>query len=114
MLRGNSMTTPILYETKQISATTAHKMVQQYIQEEIADVLEAKRPYLVYRETGMYWRVPLILKHPITSNTETLDCIDVGIDSGSVQVSEELVQQLRIKAYDFFKATLFYDRKFTH
>lgn len=89
-----------------MSSAFAHDLVQQYAKYEIADVLEATRPYLVYGEAGMCWRVPLTLKNPITHNDEAVDHIDVEIHTGYMHVNEEKAQQLRLKAYNLFKAHL--------
>ncbi|MCB0035169.1 MAG: hypothetical protein KDE51_14150 [Anaerolineales bacterium] len=102
------MAVAILTRPQQMSSAFALDLVQQYAKYEIADVLEATHPYLVYGEVGMCWRVPLTLKNPITHNDESVDHIDVEVHTGHVHVDEEKAQQLRLKAYNLFKAHLLY------
>lgn len=77
-----------------VSAETARKAVSAFAGREIADLLHGDRPNLVWQETGVYWRVPVVLSSRSFGRVGVVGAVDVDVETGELTLNDELILSL--------------------
>lgn len=78
--------------TLQISASEACRLINHQLVPEMGTGLIAGDPELVVLESGIYWRVPLMLSLPRLGDLGQVGTIDVDAMTGKV-LNDEMIQQ---------------------
>ncbi len=78
--------------TLQISASEARRLVNHQLVPEMGTGLMAGDPELAVLESGVFWRVPLILSLPRLGDLGQVGTVDVDALTGVV-IKDEMVQQ---------------------
>jgi len=81
-----------------ITPTIARHRVSLFVTHYIADLLHGETPNLVWREKGVYWRVPIALSSPSKGRIGTVGTIDVDVETGELVITDIIVSKIEVEA----------------
>jgi hypothetical protein len=81
-----------------ITADEARRKVSVYAGNEIGDLLSGETPDLVCYKNCAYWRVPVVLTSRALGCIGFVGFVDVNVESGEMQLTEQDVQELEDNA----------------
>jgi hypothetical protein len=84
--------------TVHYSAAAARRIAGRFVANEIAYLSRAGEPTLVMAETGIYWRVPIVLAFPTIGPVGSVGYIDVHVETGEFSITPEQIQEMRLNA----------------
>jgi hypothetical protein len=84
--------------TVHYSAAAARRIAGRFVANEIAYLLRASEPTLVMAETGIYWRVPIVLAFPTTGPVGTVGYMDIHVETGEFSMTPEKIQEIMLKS----------------
>jgi hypothetical protein len=85
----------------QVTAEAARRRVSVFVGNEIADLLHGETPMLVVSETGVYWRVPVVLSSRSWGRIGQVGTVDVDVETGELRVDEQIVAEIEHNAERF-------------
>jgi hypothetical protein len=85
----------------QVTAETARRRVSVFVGNEIADLLHGDVPTMVVGETGVYWRVPVVLSSRSWGRIGQVGAIDVSVETGELSVNDEIIAEIEHNAERF-------------
>lgn len=88
----------------QVTPETARHRVSVFVGNEIADLLHGEAPDLVLSENGVYWRVPVVLSSRSMGRIGPVGVIDVDVESGNLNVSDQTISEIETRAQRFAAA----------
>lgn len=77
-----------------ISADAARRLVSDFVGREIADLLHGDRPDLVWQDSGVCWRVPVILSSRSFGRVGVVGAVDVDVRTGDLHLDDALILTL--------------------
>jgi hypothetical protein len=80
-----------------VSAFVARQKVTGFVADEISTHLHGREPVLVMAER-IRWRVPVWLSLPPTGDLGEVGAIEVDIETGQLEITEALIQELTLRA----------------
>ena len=83
------------------SAEEARKKVGVFVGNEIADLLSAEMPDLLWIEDEAFWRVPVVLSSKTMGRIGKVGALDVSVESGEIRITEEAVGEIEENAQRF-------------
>ena len=83
------------------TAEEARRKVSVFVGNEIADLLTGEMPDLVWQKGGAYWRVPVILSTRTLGRIGLVGFIDVNVETGERQLSEQTTRGIEENAQRF-------------
>ena len=81
-----------------ITSLVARRQVTLHVTHHIADLLHGELPHLVWRQTGVYWRVPVALSAPTKGRIGIVGSIDVDVETGKLIITEEIIHAIEKEA----------------
>jgi hypothetical protein len=87
--------------TIHITAEEARRKVGVFAGNEVADLLSAEPPGLVWVENRAYWRVPVVLSSRSMGRIGVVGTIDVSVETGELQVTGQLIEEIEENAKRF-------------
>lgn len=87
-----------------ISAFAARQKVTGFVADEISTQLHGKEPTLVVGER-IRWRVPVWLSLPPSGDLGEVGSIEVDVESGQLEITEALIQEITLRASDLANRT---------
>ncbi|MDM8528386.1 hypothetical protein QUF58_09270 [Anaerolineales bacterium HSG24] len=76
----------------------ARRQVSIFVTHNIADLLHGDIPNLVWREEGVYWRVPVILSSPSKGRIGLIGTIDVDVETGKLLITNTNIGKIEQEA----------------
>lgn len=86
-----------LSATVNVTAFSARQKVTGFVADEISTQMHAAEPTLIVGER-ICWRVPVILSMPPTGDRGEVGTIDVDVETGQLQITPTLVQEIERRA----------------
>jgi hypothetical protein len=83
--------------TVNFSSVAARRKVTGFVVDEISTNMHGGEPTLVIGER-ICWRVPIILSMPPIGDRGEVGAINVDVESGQMNVSQELIQEIEHRA----------------
>jgi len=83
------------------TAEEARRKVSVFAGNEIADLLSGEAPDLVWQKDGASWRVPVILSTRSLGRIGLVGFIDVNVETGELQLSEQTIRSIEENAQRF-------------
>ncbi len=83
-----------------ISAFAARQKVTGFVVDEISTQLHGNEPTLVVGER-IRWRVPVCLSLPPTGDLGEVGAIEVDVESGELEITDDLIQEIRLCATEY-------------
>lgn len=80
------------------TSVLARRNVSTYVTHYIADLLHGDTPNLVWREQGVFWRVPVVLSSPSKGRIGVVGSIDVDVQTGDLLITDELIRTIEVEA----------------
>ncbi len=84
-----------------VTAAEARHKVSVYVGNHIADLLSGESPSLVWRADKAFWRVPVMLSSQSWGRIGIVGIVDVDVETGELQVSDDNVQEIETNAHRF-------------
>jgi hypothetical protein len=85
----------------QVTSETARRQVSVFVGNHLADLLHSDMPDLVWRENGIYWRVPVVLSSRSMGRIGPVGSIDVEVETGNLLVSDQTLSEIEARAQRF-------------
>lgn len=82
----------------------ARRKASVFAGNEIADLLSGEVPDLVLQKNGAYWRVPVALSTRSLGRIGLVGFIDVDVETGDLQLSEQSTRRIAENAQRFAAA----------
>ena len=76
----------------------ARRRVSVFVGNQIADLLHGETPDLVLRESGAYWRVPVVLSSCSLGRIGRIGTIDVNVETGELMITDQMMRELELHA----------------
>ena len=83
------------------TAEEARRKVSVFAGNMIADLLSGETPGLVWQQNMAYWRVPVVLSSRSMGRIGIVGTIDVNVETGELQVTDQLIEELEENAQRF-------------
>jgi hypothetical protein len=87
-----------------ILASVARQKVTGFVVYEISTQLRGREPTLVVGER-IRWRVPIWLSLPPTGDLDEVGTIDVDVETGRLEITEALIQEITLRARELANRT---------
>lgn len=84
-----------------MTAETARRRVSVYVGNQIADLLHGEATELVWRASGVFWRVPVVLSSRSLGRIGPVGAIDVDVESGDLSLSDQTINEIEDRARRF-------------
>jgi len=85
----------------QITSEAARRQVSVYVGNHIADLLHGDTPDLVLRESGVFWRVPVVLSSRSMGRIGPVGQIDVDVETGELNTTDQIISEIEDRAQRF-------------
>lgn len=85
----------------QVTADAARKRVSVFVGDRIADLLHGETPAMLISETGVYWRVPVVLSSRSHGRIGPVGAIDVDVETGELCVDDKIIAEIERNAERF-------------
>lgn len=79
----------------------ARRRVSVFVGNEIADLLSAETPDLVWQHDNAYWRVPVVLSSRSMGRIGQVGFIDVNVETGEPQLTDQTIRRIEENAQRF-------------
>ena len=86
-----------LSATIQVSAFSARQKVTGFVADEVSTNMHGTEPTLVVGDR-ICWRVPVVLSMPPTGDRGEVGTIDVDVETGQLQITPNLIQEIEHRA----------------
>ena len=83
--------------TVNVTEFSARQKVTGFVADEISTNMHAAEPTLIVGER-IYWRVPVILSMPPTGDRGEVGTIDVDVQTGQLQITQNIIQEMERRA----------------
>lgn len=90
--------------TVNVTEFSARQKVTGFVADEISTNMHAGEPTLIVGER-VYWRVPVILSMPPTGDRGEVGTIDVDVETGQLQITPNIIQEMERRAEYFATRT---------
>lgn len=87
-----------------VSAFVARRKVTGIVADEISTQMHGTEPTLVVGER-ICWRVPICLSLPPTGDLGEVGSIDVDVETGQLEITEALIQEIILRATELANRT---------
>ncbi len=82
-----------LSSTVNVTAFSARQKVTGFVVDQISTNMHAANPTLIMSDR-IFWRVPVVLSLPPAGDIGEVGTIDVDVESGQLQITSTLIQEL--------------------
>lgn len=89
----------------QVTSEAARRQVSVFVGNHIADLLHGDTPDLVLRESGVFWRVPVVLSSRSMGRIGPVGQIDVNVETGDLNITEQTIPEIEDRAHRFAAST---------
>ncbi len=79
----------------------ARRKVSVFVGNQIADLMSGENPDLIWQKNEAYWRVPVVLSSISLGRTGQVGFIDVNVETGELQITEQITQRIEENAQRF-------------
>jgi hypothetical protein len=86
-----------LSATVNVTAFSARQKVTGFVVDQISTNMHATNPTLIMGER-IFWRVPIVLSLPPEGDIGEVGAIDVDVESGQLQITPTLIQEIERRA----------------